>query len=95
MGKECTGYLILGIFGISDAETERIAGRMPNQGKYADQRYVLGAWILRWPGSLFHVHWNLPYRGLTPLVKEFLTMHGMASIVVFLPMAKQDMNLDV
>lgn len=43
VGKECTGYLILGIFGISVAETERIAGRMHNQGKYADQRYVLGA----------------------------------------------------
>ena len=28
---------------ISDAETERIAGRIHNQGKYADQRYVLGA----------------------------------------------------
>ncbi len=51
--------------------------------------------VLRWPGSLFHVHFPDSYRGLTPLVKESLTMHGMASIVVFLPMAKQDMNLDV
>ena len=43
--KEHTGYVILDIFSISVAETplSRFGGRIHNQGKYADQRYVLGA----------------------------------------------------